>query len=66
MTEQQQRSVGSQTARVIHAVSKPTYDGHTAEDRQIIARIRARLHSEMYRREREHYPEYIDHGGEGG
>jgi hypothetical protein len=40
---------------LIHAVSKSPY----------VALIRARLHSALYRREREHYPEYIDHGGEG-
>jgi hypothetical protein len=42
-----------------------TYDGRDASDRQIALRIRERLHSELYRREREHYPEWVDLGGEG-
>lgn len=40
------------------------YDPGDAADRQIAARIRERLHSELYRREREHYPEHVDLGGE--
>lgn len=59
----QQRIEGLETARMIHVVSRPPYAGHAAE--QSFALIRARLHSELYRREREYYPEYIDHGGEG-
>lgn len=54
---------GEEVARTIRAFLA-TYDG-SASDRQIASRIRERLHSEMYRREREHYAAWIDHGGEG-
>ena len=64
MMEQQHRG-GAETARAIRAFLA-TYDGCDASDRQIAMRIRARLHSELYRREREQYPEWIDLGGEGG
>jgi hypothetical protein len=40
------------------------FDRNDVEDRLIAVRIRMRLHSELYRREREHYPEWIDVGGE--
>jgi hypothetical protein len=63
VTEWQQRSGGSEMMRMIRVVSKPSHAGLAAE--QSFELIRARLHSELYRREREHYPEYIDHGGEG-
>lgn len=56
---------GEEAAREIRAFLA-SYDGRDASDREIAAQIRARLHSELYRREREHYPEWIDHGGEGG
>ena len=55
---------GAETAQVIRAFLS-TYDARDASDREIAARIRMRLHSELYRRERERYPEWIDHGGEG-
>lgn len=42
-----------------------TYDPRDPVDRQIRVRLMERLHSELYRREREHYPEHVDHGGEG-
>ena len=41
------------------------HDGRDAIDRQIAARIRERLHSAQYRREREQCSEWVDHGGEG-
>ena len=40
------------------------HDAHDPGDRQAVARIRERVHAEVYRRERELFPEYIDHGGE--
>ena len=40
-------------------------DVRDADDRQRALRIRSRLHSELYRCEREH-SEWIDLGGEGG
>ena len=61
--EQQHRG-GAETAQAIRAYLS-TYEASDASDRQIAMRIRARLHSELYRREREHYPQWIDHGGEG-
>ena len=60
---EQQRRSGAETAQAIRAFLS-TYEASDASDRQIAARIRARLHSELYRRERELYPEWIDHGGE--
>lgn len=41
-----------------------TYDRHDPVDRWIAARLTERLHGELYRRERERYPEWIDVGGE--
>jgi hypothetical protein len=41
------------------------YDRNDPEDRVIAVRIHDRLQCEVYRREREHYAEWIDHGGEG-
>lgn len=41
-----------------------TFDVRDARDREVAFRIRERLHGELYRREREIYPEYVDHGGE--
>lgn len=41
-----------------------TYDGRDLTDRWIAARLVERLHVELYRREREFYPEWVDHGGE--
>lgn len=40
-----------------------SYDARNANDRQIAARIRERLYSEQYRRERAHM-EWLDLGGE--
>ena len=54
---------GVETARAIRAFLS-TYEASDASDRQIALRIRERLHSELYRREREQYPEYVDLGGE--
>lgn len=59
----QQRIQGSETAQAIRAFLA-TYDARDAADRQIAARIRERLHGELYRREREHYSEHVDLGGE--
>ena len=42
-----------------------TYDRNDPTDRWIAARLLERLHGELYRREREHGPEWIDMGGEG-
>lgn len=41
-----------------------SYDPSDPIDRLIRIRLLERLHGEMYRRERHHYPEWIDHGGE--
>jgi predicted component of type VI protein secretion system len=63
MQQQPQRHRdGAETARAIRAFLA-TYDGRVTTW-QVAMRIRERLHSELYRREREHYPEWIDHGGE--
>jgi len=43
-----------------------TYDCDDPTDRWIRVRLVERLHGELYRRERERYPEWIDVGGEGG
>ena len=64
MTEHPHRG-GTEAARVFRAFLA-TYDASDASDRQVATRIRERLHSELYRRERERYPEWIDLGGEGG
>ncbi len=42
-----------------------TYDRNDPTDRWIAARMLERLHGEVYRRERERCPEWIDLGGEG-
>jgi len=55
---------GSQTAQAIR-VFLATHDSRDASDRAIVFRIRERLHGEIYRRERDLYPEWIDLGGEG-
>ena len=62
--EQPHRS-GAETAQAIRAFLS-TYDASDASDRQVAMQIRGRLHRELYRREREQYPEWIDLGGEGG
>lgn len=41
-----------------------TFDHTDPTDRWIAKRLLERLHGEMYRREREHFPEYVDLGGE--
>jgi hypothetical protein len=33
-------------------------------ERAVAPRLRERVHGEIYRRERDHYPEWIDVGGE--
>lgn len=60
--EQQRRRDGAETARAIRAFLA-TYDGRVSTW-QVAMRIRQRLHSDLYRRERE-YPEWVDYGGEG-
>lgn len=40
------------------------YDGSDPADRGLRARLLERLHGELYRREREHCPEWVDLGGE--
>ena len=61
----QERHDASETARMIRSFIA-TYDARDASDRQVAMRIRERLHSELYRRERELYPQWVDLGGEGG
>ena len=61
----QERHDANGTAQMIRDFIA-TYDARDASDRQIAARIRERLHSELYRRERAQYPQWIDLGGEGG
>ena len=41
------------------------YDRNSAEDHAIAGRLRERLYSELYRRERDKYPEWVDLGGDG-
>ncbi len=53
---------GGETAQAIRGFIA-AYDGR-ASDQQVAARIRERLHRELYRREREQYSEWIDYGGE--
>ena len=61
MTDQQSR--GSETARIIRTfiASHSSWD---ASDREVAKRIKDRLQRELYRRERESYPEFVDFGGE--
>jgi hypothetical protein len=40
------------------------FDPSDPTDRLIAGRLRERLQGEIYRREREIYPEWVDHGGE--
>lgn len=41
-----------------------TYDPRDPVDRHLRVRLLERLHGELYRRERERYPEWVDVGGE--
>lgn len=41
-----------------------TYDSRDPDDRLAAQRIKIRLLREIYRRERDVYPEFVDHGGE--
>ena len=61
---EQQHCGGAKTAQAIRAFLS-AYEARGASDRQIAFRIRELLHSEIYRRERKRYPEWIDLGGEG-
>jgi hypothetical protein len=54
----------SSTAQTIRAFLA-SHDAIDPADRQAVFRIRARIHGEQYRREREHYAEWVDFGGEG-
>jgi hypothetical protein len=40
------------------------FDRSDSVDRWIALRLLVRLQGEIYRREREIYPEWVDHGGE--
>ena len=42
-----------------------TYDRTDPQDRWIAKRLVELLHGEIYRRERDWYHEWVDHGGEG-
>ena len=54
---------GTEAVRVIRTFLE-TYDGRDPADRQAAQRIKVRLLREIYRREREIYPEFVDLGGE--
>ena len=54
-----------ETARAFRAFLA-SYDASDAADRAVAYRIRERVHSEIYRRERVLHAEWIDIGGEGG
>jgi hypothetical protein len=58
-----QTLTSDQTARAIRAFLA-SYDASDATDRGTAYRIRERLHSEIYRRERTRHAEWIDIGGE--
>ena len=59
-----QMLTSDQTAQAIRAFFV-RYDPNNATERGVAYRIRERLHSEIYRRERTYHPEWIDIGGEG-
>lgn len=61
MTEQQDTAplASAQMLRSFRAVC-----GGRSFERQVAVRIREALRSEIYRRERDQYPEWIDLGGE--
>jgi hypothetical protein len=61
----QQPLTSDPTAQAIRAFLA-SYDARDVSDREIAYRIRERLHSEIYRRERLLHAEWIDLGGEGG
>ena len=65
MDRDRDQARGLETAHAIRTFIA-AYDARDATDREIAAHIRQLLHSELYRREREIYPEWIDLGGEGG
>jgi hypothetical protein len=54
-----------QAARAFRAFLA-SYDARDTSDRAVAYRIRERVHSEIYRRERMLHAEWIDIGGEGG
>lgn len=51
------------TQELIHDFIK-SYDPSDPQDRSLRIRLMEQLYAEMYRREREFYSEFIDHGGE--
>jgi hypothetical protein len=59
----EQRDTTSSTARTLRAFLA-SHDPSDPADREAVYRIRARVYGEQYRRERKHYPEYVDLGGE--
>ncbi len=63
MLEHARASAAANTVRAIRDFVA-SYDRYDADDRAIAVRIRQVLHSELYRREREIYPEWVDLGGE--
>ena len=63
MDRDRDQTRGSETAQAIRSFIAG-YDGRDESDREVAALIRRRLHGELYRREREIYPEWIDLGGE--
>ena len=54
---------GAEVARAIRTFIE-TYDARDPADRLVAQRIKIRLLREIYRREREIYPEFVDFGGE--
>jgi len=62
----QQSLVLQETGKAICAILM-AHSPHFPEGfvRQVLYRVSERVHGEVYRREREHYPEWIDHGGQG-
>ena len=53
----------AETVRAIRTFIE-TCDGRDPADRQVALLIRIKLQREIYRREREIYPEFVDVGGE--
>jgi len=63
MLDHARANAAADTVRVIRSFVA-SYDRNDADDRAIAVRIRQVLHSELYRREREIYAEWVDLGGE--
>jgi hypothetical protein len=58
------QKAASETAELFRAFFA-AYDARSTHDRQLALRIREQVHRELYRREREQFPEWVDLG-EGG